>query len=114
MMTVASVLMMLAAGPGAALAGVSGAGISANAARGTSNLSASAENGQAGPLAQRQIAVDDHWHGHGYGPYPSGPYYYRPYRPPVVIAPAPVVVVPAPVIVSPAPVYAYPAPVVVP
>lgn len=58
----------------------------------------------------RQIAADDHWYGHGYGPYPyRGPYWhpYPYYRPPVVVAPAPV-------IVSPPPVYAYPAPVVVP
>ena len=99
--------MLLAAGPGTALAGTSGDGAHENRA-------AWVAGAQANAPAQRQIAADDHWHGHGYGPYPYPGPYYRPYHPPVVVAPGPVIVAPAPVIVSPAPVYAYPAPVIVP
>jgi len=111
MRTMAGIMLMLAAGSAAAQAGISRAAISGATGTFGTTVPVAAQADQAAPQ-HRQIAVDDRWHGHGYGPYP-GPYY-RPYPGPVIVAPGPVIVAPPPVVVTPAPVYAYPAPVVVP
>ncbi|HVI90270.1 MAG TPA: RT0821/Lpp0805 family surface protein [Dongiaceae bacterium] len=111
--TMAGILLMLAAGAGNALAGT----LEIDELQGSAAAAASAsliQNRRGDAPQHRQIAVDDRWHGHGYGSYPYPGPYYRPYPGPVVVAPTPAVIVPAPVVVAPAPVYAYPAPVVVP
>jgi surface antigen len=98
-LVVATIMVALGAGSGAALAGISGT--DQNNATLPVGPQMAGKAGYAEPHA-----VDQYWHDHGnYGNYGYG---YNPYyHPPVIVAPAPVYV-------APPPVYAYPAPVVVP